>query len=152
MDEADRARTPAHLWIVGIVALLWNAIGAMDYLMTRLRNTDYLRSMMPDVSPEAMLAWVDGFPIWAQFGWGLGVWSGLLGSILLLMRSRWAVVAFGLSLAGIVLGIGYQILVAPPPPGVAEEGPAAIMPYAVILIGVALYFYSRAMAAKRLLR
>ena len=72
--------------------------------MTRMRNLDYFRSMAPDSDPEAMLAWVDGFPFYAQFGWGLGVWMGLLGSVLLLMRNRWAVPVLGLSLLGAVLG------------------------------------------------
>jgi len=26
-------RTPWHVWLVGIVALLWSSFGAMDYLM-----------------------------------------------------------------------------------------------------------------------
>ena len=28
-------KTPVHLWIVGIVTLLWNALGAANYLMTQ---------------------------------------------------------------------------------------------------------------------
>ena len=35
-----------------------------------------------------MLACIDSLPIYALIGWGLGVWMGLLGSILLLLRSR----------------------------------------------------------------
>jgi len=88
MQDAVSARAPAHLWIIGILSLLWSGFGCYDYVMTRMRNTDYLAEMMPTVDPNAMLAWVDSFPIWAQFGWGLGVWGGLLGSVLLLMRSR----------------------------------------------------------------
>ena len=103
------------------MALLWNGFGAFDYLMTRMRNVDYFKSAMPDADPQAVLAWVDAFPFYAQFGWGLGVWGGLVGAILLLMRSRWAVVAFAASLVGAVLGLGYQLLVAPPMPGM--EGP-----------------------------
>src|SRR5215210_1684655 len=87
-DGGVRRRAPVHLWIVGVLALLWNAIGCYDYFMTRTRNTDYLASMMPDVDPNAMLAWVDAFPLYAQIGWGLGVWAGLAGSVLLLLRSR----------------------------------------------------------------
>ena len=109
MASSAQARTPVHLWIVGVLALLWNAVGCYDYLMTRMRNTDYLKSMMPDVDPQAMLAYVDGFPIWASIGWGLGVWLGLAGSVLLLMRNRHAVLALGLSLLGAVLGLGYQL-------------------------------------------
>ncbi len=39
---------------------------------------------------------------------------GLAGSVLLLMRHRWAVPAFGLSLFGAIIGLGYQIFIAPP--------------------------------------
>ena len=58
------------------LALLWNCFGCFDYLMTQMRNTDYLASAMPSVDPNAMLAWVDSLPIYAQIGWGLGVWTG----------------------------------------------------------------------------
>ncbi|HUE79743.1 MAG TPA: hypothetical protein VMN38_08940 [Sphingomicrobium sp.] len=146
-----RARTPVHLWIVGVLATLWNAIGCYDYLMTRMRNTEYFEMMMPTVDPQAMLAWVDGFPIWAQFGWGLGVWGGLLGALLLLVRSRHAMWAFALSLIGAVLGLGYQIVSAPPLPG--AEGPMAdAMPFVIIAIAAALFFYARAQEKKGVLR
>jgi len=148
--KAER-QTPVHLWIVGILALLWNAIGAFDYLMTRRRDTGYLQSMMPNVDPNTVLAWIDGFPIWAQIGWGLGVWMGLLGSVLLLVRSRWAVWTFALSLIGIILGIGYQLVASSPPPGSAE-GMAALMPYVVIAIGLFLLWYSWSMEKKGVLR
>src|SRR4051812_42736315 len=94
MQHAVSMRTPAHLWIVGILSLLWNCFGAYDYTMTRLKNTDYL-SQMGD--PNVVLAYIDGMPMYAQFGWGLGVWGALLGSVLLLMRSRYAVHAFAAS-------------------------------------------------------
>jgi hypothetical protein len=151
MQDNARERAPVHLWIIGVLSLLWSAIGCYDYLMTRMRNTDYLASMMPEVDPNAMLAWVDAFPIWAQFGWGLGVWGGLVGSLLLLMRNRWAVHAMGLSLVGAVLGLGYQIVGAPPVPG-ATGGMMEIMPYVIIAIALALFLYARAMRQKGVLR
>jgi hypothetical protein len=151
MQQAVSARVPAHLWIVGGLSLLWNCFGAYDYVMTRMRDTDYLAEMMPKVDPAAALAWVDGFPIYAQIGWGLGVWMGLLGSILLLMRSRWAMWSLGLSLLGAVLGLGYQIALAPPLPG--AEGPMfTVMPYVIILVAAALFLYARAQVAKGVLR
>ena len=143
MEDVQTAKAPVHLWIVGLLALLWNGFGCYDYLMTRTRNLDYFRSMAPDVDPNAMLAWVDGFPIYAQFGWGLGVWMGLIGSVLLLMRHRWAVPAFALSLLGAVLGLGYQILAAPPPPDPSmSEGAMALMPWIIIIVAAALYYYA----------
>ena len=152
MATQARTRTPAHLWIVGALATVWNAFGAYDYLMTRMRNTDYFESMMPGVDANAVLAWIDGFPIWAQFGWGLGVWAGLLGSLLLLIRSRYAVHAFAASFIGIILGLGYQIVAAPPMPGGADEGMGAVMPYAIILVGALLLYYAQRQDKKGVLR
>ena len=150
-DGGVRRGAPVHLWIVGALALLWNAIGCYDYFMTRTRNTDYLAKMMPDVDPKAMLAWVDAFPLWAQFGWGLGVWMGLAGAVLLLMRHRWAVPAFLVSMVGAVLGLGYQIVGAPPAPG-STGGMMEMMPYVIIAIAIALFLYARAMRQKGVLR
>lgn len=141
MQETVAARTPAHLWIVGILSLLWSGFGAVDYMMTRMRNADWIAGMMPGVDPNAVFDWIGAFPVWASFGWGLGVWGGLAGSILLLMRSRWAVAAFGASLIGALLGLGYQIAGAPPLPGM--EGPmATLMPYVIIAIALALLYYA----------
>ena len=151
MQEAVSARTPAHLWVVGALATIWNAFGCYDYLMTRMLNTDYLASMMPTVDPDAMLAWVDAFPVYAQFGWAIGVWGGLAGGILLLLRNRWATWALALSLIGAVLGLGYQIAAAPPLAG--AEGPMfTVMPYVIILVAVGLLLYARAMERKGVLR
>ena len=151
-DDVATNRTPMHLWIFGIVALLWNGFGCYDYLMTRMRNLEYLSSMAPDVDPNAMLAWVDGFPIYAQFGWGLGVWMGLLGSILLLMRHRWAVPALGLSFLGAVIGLGYQIFMAPPPPPPMDKGGMAMMPWVIIVVAGAIYFYAHRQQKSGVLR
>ena len=151
-DRTIATTTPVHLWIVGGLGALWNAFGAYDYLMTKTRNTDYLASMAPGVDPNAMLAWVDAFPMWAQFGWGLGVWGGLVGSILLLMRNRWAVLTLGLSALGALIGLGYQIAAAPPMPGGLDEGAMAIMPFVIILVALGLFLYARAMRAKGVLR
>lgn len=150
MDNVVVERTPMHLWVVGGLATVWNAFGGYDYWMTRTGNLDYLSQFGAD--PKDILAWVDGFPMWAQFGWGLGVWMGVLGSLLLLARSRWAVHSFGLSLIGMALSFSYQYLGAPPMPGAADEGMMAYIPIFIIAIGIALFAYSRAMAKRGVLR
>ena len=151
MAHAMPARTPAHLWIVGILSLVWNAFGGVDYTMTRLRNTDYLASMMPGIDPQIMLDWVDSFPLWVQFGWGLGVWGGVLGAVMLLMRSRWAVPAFAASVLGAVISLGYQMLAAPPPAGL-NEGAGAVMPFVIIAVAAAQLYYAMRQRAKGVLR
>lgn len=152
MATVAQSRTAVHLWIIGALSLLWSCFGCYDYLMTRMRNLDYIGSSMPGVDPKATLAWVDAFPLYAQFGWGLGVWMGLAGAILLLLRSRWAVWAYGLSLIGAILGLGYQIVLAPPLAGAHDTPMTKLIPYVVIVVAVALFLYARAMEKKGVLR
>ena len=151
MQQAMTARTPAHLWIVGGLATLWNAWGVYDYLMTRFRGAEYLKSMMPGSDPQAMLAYIDSFPIYASIGWALGVWGGLAGGLLLLMRSRWATAAFALSLIGALLGLGWQIL-NPGGPAEMHEGAGGVIPYVIIAVCVLFLIYARTMEKKGLLR
>lgn len=99
----DIGKTPWHLWVVGGVSLLWNAVGAFDYTMTKMKNADYLASFTPEQQ-----AYFASFPIWANVGWALGVWGSVIGSVLLLARSRHAVAAFALSLVGLALSSLYQ--------------------------------------------
>ncbi len=150
MEQAV-VRTPVHLWIVGVLATLWNGFGCFDYFMTRTRGAAYIESMMPTIDGEAMMAYIDGFPIWVSFFWGLGVWAGLAGSILLLLRHRLAVPVLLASLVGAIVGIVYQIV---NPVGIAEiaMGVNAVMPYIIIAVALGLFVYARAMRIKGVLR
>ena len=151
MQDMVQTRTPAHLWIVGGLATLWNAFGCYDYLMTRTRGAEYIHSMMPGLDAEAFMEYVNNFPIWASIGWGLGVWLGLAGSVLLLMKSKWAAPALLVSLIGAVMGIGYQLM---RPADVAgmDGGVNMVMPYIILAVALGLFVYARMQAAKGLLR
>lgn len=151
MQQAVSTRTPAHLWIVGIISLLWNGFGAFDYFMTRTKGAEWISQMMHTDEAAAIMAYINSFPVWVSIAWALGVWGGLLGSILLLMRHRYAVASFAASAVGAIVGLGYQLV---NPSGIAEMSEAinAAMPYIIILIAVALFLYARAQAAKGVLR
>jgi len=97
-------RTPVHLWIVGVLALLWNAMGAFDYLATQLELDFYMSQFT-----EAQLAYFYGFPSWAVAGWAFGVWGAVAGSVGLLLRRKWSVWAFEVSLAGMAVSWVYTL-------------------------------------------
>jgi hypothetical protein len=139
MQHAVSARTPAHLWIVGIASHLWNAFGAYDYTMSNMHNLKYLGSM--GVDPIRMLTYLERMPMYAKVGWALGVWAALLGSILLLMRSRYALYAFTLSIVGMVLSFGGQYL-GPPRPPVMSAGAMKYVPLVIVLLGLAQAWYA----------
>jgi hypothetical protein len=100
------ARAPWHLWAVGIVALLWNALGCLDYTMTQVQGDAWLANMDPT---EVQLAWFHGMPAWADGAWAIGVWGGLLGAILLLVRRGWAMPVFVVSFLGWLAGAIYTL-------------------------------------------
>jgi hypothetical protein len=146
MQEAVQARTPAHVWIVGVLATLWNAFGAFDYVMTQTGNEAYLSQFTAEER-----AFFDSFPAWMEAFWALGVWGALIGSLLLLVRSRYAVPAFGMSLVGIIVGMGYQYLAMEAPESLTT-GAMAVMPWVILVIGIALFLYARNQAARGVLR
>jgi hypothetical protein len=139
MQQAVSARTPAHLWIVGILSLLWNCFGAYDYTMSHMRNMEYLGSMGMDAN--RLLAYLDSMPMYGKIGWGLGVWAALLGSILLLMRSRYALYAFAASLVGMALSFGGQYF-GPPMPPEMNAGAMKYMPMVIVVLGLIQAWYA----------
>jgi hypothetical protein len=135
-------KAPVHLWVVGIVSLLWNAFGAFDYTMTELGNRAYLAAM--GFGDEA-LAYLAALPAWAVAGWAVGVWASLAGAILLLARSRFAAPAFLLSLVGALVSICNQFL--SEPPASFTSGINAAMPVVILILIVAQWYYARRMTA-----
>lgn len=146
MATNAETRAPAHLWIVGVLALLWNGFGCFDYLMTNLKNRTYLAQLTAD-----QLAYMDNLPAWLTGVWAVGVWGGLAGSVLLLMRSRHAVWVFGLSFFGAVVGMGYQMFMTDMPASM-KQGAMAIMPWVIIVVAAFLLWYSWNAEKKGVLR
>jgi hypothetical protein len=137
-------KTPIHLWIVGVLALLWNAMGAFDYLATKLELSFYMSQFT-----QEQLDYFYGFPAWVTVGWAFGVWGALAGTIGLLMRRRWAVWAYAVSLAGMALSSVYTYFLSN---GVKLMGEGAVFFSLVIwVIAIFLLVYSHLMAKKGVL-
>ena len=139
-------RAPVHLWIVGVVAMLWNAFGAFDYVLTQTRNEAYLVQFS-----EAQRAYFQSFPAWMEAAWAIGVWGALAGALLLLARSRHAVLAFGLSLLGLLASSVYQYVLSSPPEDM-KSGVMMAMNLAIWAIAIGLFLYAHRMRARGVLR
>ena len=136
---------PIHLWIIGILSLLWNAIGAIDYLATQFGVASY----MSQFSPE-QLDYFDAFPTWMVAAWATGVWGSVLGSVALLLRKTWAFWLFLASLIGLALSSIYNFALSD---GLEIMGSGAAIFNAVIwLIALFLLFYARAMVKRGVLK
>jgi hypothetical protein len=140
MKAATRA--PWHLWVVGIAALLWNAVGALDYVMTQTRNAQYMAGFTPE-----QLEFFYGIPAWTVAAWAIGVWGGVLGSLLLLLRKSLAEWVFLASLAGVVLTTFRNYVLSNGLEVMGGPG-AAVVTAVIFLVAVGLYLYARAMRTR----
>jgi hypothetical protein len=136
-----------HLWVVGVLSLLWNGFGAYDYTMSHIGGLEYFASMGLDA---AAFAWFEALPGWTVAAWAVGVWISLLGSVLLLLRSRHAATAFVVSIVGAVVSFAYQFTSARP--ASLEGGMAAIMPIVIVILIVAQWYYAKRQATAGVLR
>jgi hypothetical protein len=97
-------KTPWHLWAVGAVSLLWNAYGGYDYTMSMTQGAAYLASagMTPD-----QVAYYEAMPVWMTAIWAVGVWGGVMGSLLLLLRNKLAFPVFAVSFGAFLFSLLY---------------------------------------------
>ena len=145
-------KAPTHLWVVGIFALLWNSFGALDYTMSQFRVAGWIETMMPGVDPQIVFDWLEQAPLITHFFWAIGVWGGVVGAILLLMRNANAVPTLAISLVGAVGGLVMGMLGSADRP--EELGGSGIDPImvGVVLIAIALFAYARKQKANRVLQ
>jgi len=143
----DAVKTPWHLWVVGGLSLLWNAFPAVDFTLTSMQNAAWLSQYT-----EEQKAFVLAAPAWSNICWALGGFGSLLGSILLLARSRHAVTAFLASAVGL-LGVTYYQLVQNGDTLKKLFGDVPLyVNIAIWVILLVLIFYARAMKARGVLR
>lgn len=140
------AKAPLHLWVVGVLALLWNGFGCFNYSMAQMRNEAWLAAATP-----AQRAYFESFPAWSDAAWALGVWGGLAGAVLLLMRSRYASIAFAVSILGVAGTTLYQFVLSSPPSDMVS-GFGLILHLAIWAIALFLLFYALRMRRSGLLR
>jgi hypothetical protein len=144
-QASQTKRTPWHLWVIGILGLLWSAMGAMDYVMTQTKNEAYMSQFTPE-----QLAYVYGFPIWVVAVWAIGVWGGVIGALLLLFRRRFAVWVFLASLLAVVITTFHNYLLSN---GMEHFGSAFHLGFTAVIFvfSLALFLYARAMSKRSVL-
>jgi hypothetical protein len=141
------AKTPWHLWLIGVIAVLFNSIGVFDFVMSMAQGAKYQASagMTPD-----QIAHYQHMPSWMTVVWAVGVLGAFLASILLLLRRKLAFPVFVLSLAAFLISLLYTYVLTN---GGAVMGRQMAVTSAVIA-GLLAFFswYSRFMAVRGVLR
>jgi hypothetical protein len=140
-------KTPWHLWLIGVIAVLFNAIGVFDFVMSMAQGAQYQASA--GMTPE-QIAHYQEMPGWMTIVWAIGVFGAFLASILLLMRRKLAFPVFVLSLAAFLISLLYTYVLTD---GGAVMGPDMAIASAVIAVLLVVFSaYSRFMTARGVLR
>lgn len=141
MSTVAASSRPASFIVIAVFALLWNLLGLAVFLM------------QIDMSPEQLAALADAqrqvyeaTPGWVNIAFALAVLGGVLGGVGLLLRRRWAVRMFLLSLAALVVQVVSSFTVTPAWQLLGAS--ALVMPVLLLVIAIALYAYARRAAAR----
>ena len=102
MTASEHRRVHWSFWVIGTVALLWNLMGAINFLVQL--NPGTLEAYRE--SEQAIIA---DRPLWATAGFALAVFGGTIGAMLLLLRKSLAVPVFAASFLGVVVAVAHSL-------------------------------------------
>ena len=122
-------KIPASLRAIGWIALFWNIVGVVMFIMQTGITPEQVQAM-----PPGQRLVYEAMPDWLTVAYAVAVFAGVAGAFGLLLRKAWAVPAFALSLLAVTLQmVGVYVFT----PAWQVSG-AAGLPMAVLLIGIAL--------------
>ena len=117
-------------------------MGGFSYTMTRLGKLEDLGM------GQAEIAYFESAPLWSNTFWALGVWGAIAGSILLLLRSRFAFHAMVVAIIGLIGSNYWQYGVSDLPESLASPT-LSIMIWATTLF---MLYYAWRMTKQGVLR
>ena len=125
-------------WIIGIVALLWNLMGASAYLQQAYMTAEKLATLTSEQS-----ALFENTPAWVTAAFALAVFGGTLGCILLLLRKKLSSFLFVISFISLLGQIIYIVFMSNTLDVYGITG--IIMPLLAIPVAAFLIWYSKKM-------
>jgi len=133
------------LWLVGILGFLWSLMGVVSFMLAEM-NVEAVMSRYPQQQRD----YFTSFPLWAVAFWAIGVFGGVIGCLLLLLKKRLAFPVLLASLIGaIVSNLGGLFLLGGMK--VMQETGGLGFTAVPIVLGVLLASYARAMSKKGVL-
>jgi hypothetical protein len=136
MPESTTRQPARRFWTIGAVALAWNLLGVLSYLMSVTAGPEALAGL-----PEAERNLYADIPAWATSAYAIAVFGGLLGSIALLIRKAWAVPLFVVSLIAVIVQMAHAFFMTAL--FEVKGAGAAILPLLILAIAAYLALYSR---------
>ena len=95
-------KLPTWFWVVAVLAVLWNLIGAFAYYSDVTMSPEMLAQL-----PEADQNLRAAMPTWVIGLYAIAVFVGLTAAITLCLRNKLAIPLYVVSLAAVVIQMGY---------------------------------------------
>lgn len=133
-------------WIVGIVALLWNAMGCFNYVANV-----YDMDMATEGLSAEQIAFMEALPAWNTALFAIAVWAGLAASIAFLMKKKLAVNLFVLSFLAAAISQIYWLF-GTDAPNVFSDHQPYLMPVLIVVLGIIFIWYSKKAKASGVLK
>jgi hypothetical protein len=147
MVNANTAgKLPIWVWVTAGLGLAWNIFGAVQFVGSLNATTESLQAQGMTADQAAVML---GYPAWMTVAFAIGVFGGVIGCVLLLLRQKLAVPVFGVSLIAYVALYAGDII-----HGVfaALGAPQIIILTIVVLIAAALLWLARRVQAMGAMR
>jgi hypothetical protein len=142
MTEIANSELPKSFWIIGGVFLLWNFFGLMIYY----DQVTMTPEVISDNFTAEQQAFLQNIPAWATSAFAIAVTTGVIASLLLLVRNALALPIYIVSLVSVLLQDVYSFVLTD---SLAVWGSNALyMPTFVVVVGIVEIWYSRAAKAK----
>lgn len=136
MNNEINNSIPKWFWVISILALLWYLMDMSAYVMRTFMLQDMLINM-----PEEQQRLYITMPSWVNAVFAAEVFGGLFGSLCLLLKRRFALTLYCISIVGVLLQTTYLYFLSD---AIQVMGTAAIiMPLIAIMIGVGMIAFSK---------
>lgn len=133
-------------WIIGIIALLWNGMGANSYIQYAYKTEASVAGLN-----QEQIDLMQGMPAWYTALFAIAVFSGLLAAILFLMKKKLAVKLFILSFCAAAVNQVYWLFGTNAIEVFADMQPY-LFPALIIALGLVFIWFSMLQKDKGVLK
>ena len=144
-EGADQPSPPVWFWVISVIALLWYLMDMSAFFMRVLMTDEVIQGM-----PEDQQHLYRNMPFWVNIVFAGEVFGGVLGCVGLLLRTRWALHLFVVSILGVLSQTFHVYFLSD---AISTMGtPAVVMPLVATLIGVGMILLAKSAISKGWLR
>jgi len=144
--DSTQNKIPKWFWVLAVIFLLWNLMGVLSFFGHTFITEEALAKL-----PENESALYDEYSNWITILFAIATFSGLLGSIGLILKRRWAKTFFNISFLAIIPQMIHNVFYTK---SIEVYGTvqAVTMPILVVIIGAFLIWFSKYSITKNWLK